>query len=591
MPKSKIAVIVEKDKCFPNRCGHECIKYDPINRSGGEGFHIGSSGKSEIDEEIVNEMHKICAHKCPFQAIHIVNLPAKLDEEPIHRYGKNAFELFRLPIIKEDSIVGILGRNGIGKSTALNILSGSLIPNLGRLNKKPTEDEIIEKYSKSYLGDYFNKLFNKKVKVAYKPQRIELLPDFYKGTVKELIKKVDEKGIGNELIKELNLEEHKDKEISKLSGGELQKVAIIACLAKKADVMFIDEPASFLDITSRIKVAKLIKEYSKSSSVMVVEHDLATLDYISDEIQVLYGEPACYGVLSSSKGVSRGINEYLDGYLPDENVRFRDYKITFAKNLTIFQKPEPWYSYPSFEKTYPGFKLKVNEGILNKGQVLTIMGANGLGKSTFMKIIAGVEKADNTEIEIASIAYKPQYIKLVDVNVEEFLKEKAKKMFDSGWYKTNILEKLNIKVLLENNLQFLSGGELQKVYIASCLSEDAKILALDEPSAFIDVEDRLKVAEVIREFTQKKEVSTIVIDHDVQFVDYLGDAMLVFEGKSGVDGNVIGPLSKEDGMNRVLKMLNITYRLDKETKRPRINKPNSQLDKMQRAKGKYYNLN
>src|SRR3989344_453047 len=150
MPKSKIAVIVEKEKCFPNRCGHECIKYDPINRSGGEGFHLGSSGKAEIDEKITTEMHKICANKCPFQAIHIINLPEKLDEEPIHRYGKNAFELFRLPIIKENSIVGILGRNGIGKSTALNILSGSLMPNLGRINEKVSEDELIEKYSKSY---------------------------------------------------------------------------------------------------------------------------------------------------------------------------------------------------------------------------------------------------------------------------------------------------------------------------------------------------------------------------------------------------------------------------------------------------------
>ncbi|HLD15341.1 MAG TPA: ribosome biogenesis/translation initiation ATPase RLI [Candidatus Nanoarchaeia archaeon] len=588
MPKSKIAVIVEKEKCFPNRCGHECIKYDPINRSGGEGFHIGSAGKSEIDEAIVNEMHKICANKCPFQAIHIVKLPDKLDEEPIHRYGKNSFELFRLPIIKEDNIVGIIGRNGIGKSTALNILSGNLMPNLGRLTKKPDEREIIDKYSKSYLGEYFKKLFAKKIKVSYKPQRIELLPDFYKGTVKQLIKKVDEKGIGDELLKELQLDEQ--KEISKLSGGELQKAAIIACLARKSDVMFIDEPASFLDITSRIKVAKLIKEHSKGSSVMVVEHDLATLDYISDEIQVLYGEPACYGVLSGSKGVSRGINEYLDGYLPDDNVRFRDYKITFAKNLVIFQKPEPWFSYPSFTKTFPGFKLKVNDGILNKGQVLTIMGANGLGKTTFMKILAGLEKADDEEIENASISYKPQYIKAEDATVEEFLKEKAKKIYNSGWYKSNILEKLNIKVLLENNLKYLSGGELQKVYIASCLSEDAKILALDEPSAFIDVEDRLKVAEVIREFTQKKEVATTVIDHDVQFVDYLGDAMLVFEGVPGKEGHVFGPLSKEEGMNRVLKMLNITYRLDKETKRPRINKPDSQLDKLQRSKGKYYSL-
>src|SRR3989338_730489 len=167
----KVIAIVEKDKCRPDKCQHECIKYDPINKSGGEGFHLGFSGKSEISEEIVMEMHKLCAKKCPFQAIHIVNLPEKLNEPPIHSFGRNSFELFSLPIVKKNTIVGIIGRNGIGKSTALQILTANIKPNLGKYKDNISNEEIIKRYSNVLLGDYFKKLFNKEIKLSYKPQR------------------------------------------------------------------------------------------------------------------------------------------------------------------------------------------------------------------------------------------------------------------------------------------------------------------------------------------------------------------------------------------------------------------------------------
>ncbi len=584
----KVAVMINRDKCYPNKCQHECIKYDPLNRSGKEGFHIGPLGKAEIDESLAQEFHSICAKVCPFQAIHIVRLPDRLEEDPIHRYGQNQFELFRLPIPKKDTVVGILGRNGIGKSTAFEILSGNLIPNLGRFKNPPSEKEILSSFSSIQLREYFHELFNKKIKIAYKPQRVDLIPKVFKGTVQELIEKVDEKGIGNSLMQEFGIDNLKDRPVDKLSGGELQKLSIIATCVKKADFYFFDEPASFLDITSRITAAKIIHRM-KPSSVMVAEHDLATLDYISDEIQMIYGEPAAFGVISQSKAVKRGINEYLDGYLPDENVRFRDYSIVYQKPSFRGITPQTLFEFQKITKKFDAFQLTINPGQVKKGEVLAIMGPNGLGKTTFLKILAGEEKPDSGELKKLNISYKPQHIQYFDGTVEEFLREKAGSMFENGWYKSHILEKLSIQPILKNEISFLSGGELQKVYIASCLSDhDADIFALDEPSAFIDVEDRLKVAEVIKEFTQRQGVAAIVVDHDVQFIDYLGDSMLVFEGIPGKEGHVFGPCSKEEGMNRVLKMLEITYRLDKETKRPRINKPESQLDRTQKDSGKYY---
>ena len=578
--------IIDKKKCNPVSCGNFlCMRVCPVNRMGKECV-IQERDKPAIEEELCTGCG-ICPRKCPFEAIDIINLPEKLEEEPIVRYGKNMFELFRLPIPKENSVVGLLGRNGIGKSTALEILSGNLVPNLGRYGEEIKEEEIIEKYSNSILGDYFKKLYNGEIKVAYKPQRIELLPNMFRGKVKDLLKRIDKKDMSERLLKELNMEHLKDRKLDKLSGGELQKFCIIATIVKKANFYFFDEPASFLDVTSRIKAAKLIRELSKEAAVMVVEHDLATLDYISDEIQILYGKRAGYGVVSQSKGVRRGINEYLDGYLPDDNVRFRDYKIVFDHSLdekTV--EKEVLFEFPELEKKFKGFELKTNSGKVHKVEVLTVMGANGLGKTTFLKLLAGMEKPDKGKIDKIKISYKEQYPEVAKGTVREWLEHS--KDYSTGWYKQNILEKLGLNKVIDSDVRSLSGGELQKVYIAVCLGNDADLYALDEPSAFIDVEDRLKVAEVIKDFIIRKEKAAIVVDHDVQFVDYIADSMLVFEGKPSVKGEVYGPCSKREGMNRVLKMLDITYRKDKESNRPRINKEDSQLDKEQRSKGEYY---
>ncbi len=584
----KVIAIVEKDKCNPARCQHECIKYDPINKSGGEGFHIGESGKAEIAPELVNEMHKLSAKKCPFQAIHIAKLPEKLNEDPIQKFSINSFELFSLPIVKPKTIVGIIGRNGIGKSTALQILSGNLKPNLGKYNSEVKNEELVNKYSTTWIGDYFKKLFSNKVKISYKPQRIELLSKLYRNkTVGELLKNKEEKAIAEEL----GLKQLFNRKIEELSGGELQRLAIAAVASKEAEVYYFDEPSSFLDITQRIKVAKMIRSLAEKGAVVVVEHDLTTLDYVSDEIQIVYGEQACYGIFSQSKAVRRGINEYMDGFLPDENLQFRSYPIRFTETpVERIISREILVEFPELIKDYKVFKLKTTSGKIHKGEVLAIMGANGLGKSTFLKLLAGIEKLDFGEIKPLKLSYKPQYLDSnIEGDVESYLRKIAGPEVSSGWYKTNILEKLNVEVILHNKIKELSGGELQKVYIAACLSKrDANLIAMDEPSAFIDVEDRLKVAEVIKDFVATNEICAIIVDHDIQFIDYLSDSMLVFEGIPGKEGHVFGPVSKREGMNRVLKNLNITYRRDKITGRPRINKPGSQLDQEQRQKGEYY---
>ncbi|HLC73443.1 MAG TPA: ribosome biogenesis/translation initiation ATPase RLI [Candidatus Nanoarchaeia archaeon] len=582
--------IVEKDKCHPLECPgtYYCLRVCPNNRMGKECMVKSEDGKIEIDEELSNDGCKICEKACPFGAIHIINLPERKDY-PIFRYAKNAFELFSLPVSKKGKVIGILGRNGIGKSTALEILTNTFKPNFGKFDETVDEKEIVTYFKGSILGDYLKDLYSNKIKISYKPQRIELIPQLYSGTVFDLIEKVDKKNLGLQLLKELDIEHLKDRNIKDLSGGELQKVAIIAASVKDADVIYFDEPASFLDIVSRIKVANLIRKLAENTSIVLVEHDLATLDYVSDEIVIVYGERACYGIFSQSKSVRNGINEYLDGYLDNENMRFRDYKIKFfpPEEKTKYTK-DILLEYPDLEKNYDSFSLKVVSGTIHKKEILGIMGANGLGKSTFLKILSGIEKPSKGKISKYNVVYKEQYPKAIEGKVQDLLMKAAGPLYASGWYKHNILEKLGLQYLLDHDVKYLSGGELQKFHIALTISKEADIYAFDEPSAFIDVEDRLNVAHVIKDFIEVYEKCAIVVDHDVQFIDYIADSMLVFEGSSGKKGTVYGPVEKKEGMNRVLKDLGITYRRDKTTNRPRINKPGSQLDQKQKSSGDYY---
>ena len=195
---------------------------------------ISEDKKPVISEELCQGCG-ICVNRCVFNAINIINLPEQLDEEPIHRYGQNSFELFGMPKIEESSVVGLLGPNGIGKSTILNILSGQIIPNFGRYDEEATWDNVIEHFKGSQLQSYFKKLSNGDVKLAYKPQMVDLLPKVTQGNVKTLLEGVDQRNKYDEVVEKLELTNIVDREIKNLSGGELQRIAIAAAVLKDAD--------------------------------------------------------------------------------------------------------------------------------------------------------------------------------------------------------------------------------------------------------------------------------------------------------------------------------------------------------------------
>jgi len=155
-------------------------------------------------------------------------------------------------------------------------------------------------------------------------------------------------------------------------------------------------------------------------------------------------------------------------------------------------------------------------------------------------------------------------------------------------YEVQLMRPLELKPLLNKKLNECSGGELQRVAIARCLSQDADLFLLDEPSAYLDIEQRLNFGKIVRDIADMRGCSILVVDHDLLFIDNVSDRLLVFDGIPAKEGIVNGPFDMVDGMNHFLRELKITLRRDIDTKRPRINKEGSRLDSEQRETGKLY---
>ncbi|MDD4653405.1 MAG: ribosome biogenesis/translation initiation ATPase RLI [Methanothrix sp.] len=576
--------IINRDRCQPRKCSKECEYFCPPVRTGDETI-VFVENKPLITENLCVGCG-ICVRKCPFGAITITNLPEEM-EDPVHRYGQNGFALYGLPVPVDGRVTGLLGPNGIGKSTAVSILSGILRPNLG---KNASWDDVFARFAGSVLGDYLKKVADKGVKTSYKPQYVDRIPKSYSGPVRGLLEKTDERGVLADLVVSLSIDKLMDRDISSLSGGELQRVAIAATTARDANFYFFDEISPYLDIYQRINVARILQDLAKDKAVMVVEHDLALLDLLAENIHLIYGVPGAYGVITRPKGVRVGINQYLRGNLPEENVRFRDTSIRFEVHAPRIDKEIPTLiAYESFDVQYSSFRLQAEPGIIRRGEVVGILGPNGIGKSTYIKVLAGVEKPTSGGFESRlKVSYKPQYLKAdSDVTVQGLLRS-ATVDFDSSFYQAEILKPMGLEPLMDQALTELSGGELQRVAITACLSRSADLYLLDEPSAHLDVEQRMLAAKVMRRFAESSEKTVLVVDHDIYLIDLLAERLMVFEGTPGVLGIAHTPLEMREGMNSFLKAINITFRRDEETKRPRVNKPESRLDRTQKDLGEYY---
>ena len=633
--------IIDHDKCKPKKCNHECKRQCPVERS----------GKNCIDIEQIAIIYEdmcigcgICVKACPFNAIQLVNLPTELEDKLVFTYNENSFRLYKMPIPKVGKIYGFIGQNGVGKSTLLNILEGKLKPNYGDYqneNKsKDTEEKeideteiiknILNRSKGTELQKYFKLLYDNKLKIISKPQNIDRILNHLKKnkkdvTVKELLMKFwDQKNeMHNRIINGLELNNLLDNKAVNLSGGELQRLTCAMVMIQKADVYIFDEPSNYLDIKQRLNIANLIKLLNKDDNyIFIVEHDLSMLDYISDQVSILYGKSGAYGAVSLPYSTSEAINIFFNGYIPKENMKFRSTAYSFKESIQIeFENEKEEYAkaneeyakeieknkkedkksfiinYENGKVVYDNFELTIEEGKLDNN-IFLLMGKNGTGKSSFLKYIK-----QNLDFVIS---YKPQYAntdkyKGKNITVEAFLMKNIKKSMCSPQFITEVVKALSIDKFYDKLIDNLSGGEQQRLMITVCLGTDADIYLLDEPSASLDIEQRVIVTKILKRFFVNKRKIGFIVEHDIMMSISISmessSSIIIFEEKEDKEKSNIrysiahSPKLFADGINDFLEKLNITFRTDNIHMRPRINKLGSQKDTEQKKNKNYYDKN
>jgi len=384
-----------------------------------------------------------------------------------------------------------------------------------------------------------------------------------------------------------------------LSGGELQRFAIGMVCIQEADIYLFDEPSSYLDVKQRLNAALAIRRVigdasdMKQNYVIVVEHDLSVLDYLSDFICVLWGTPGAYGVVTMPFGVREGINIFLAGFIPTENLRFRNVELSFKVTDNVDRedvKKHRRYEYPAMTKTLGGFKLQIQKGAFTDSEIIVLLGENGTGKTTFIRLLAGLLPADDgIQVPEMRVSYKPQKISpKTESSVRSLLFSKLGTSWQHPQFQTDVAKPMMLDMLLDQEVKTLSGGELQRVAIVLALGKPADIYLIDEPSAYLDSEQRIVAAKVLKRFILHAKKTAFIVEHDFIMATYLADRVVVYSGIPSINCLASEPQILLTGMNQFLKQLEISFRRDPENYRPRINKNGSQMDKEQKLKGEYF---
>ncbi|KAJ2426387.1 Fe-S cluster-binding ribosome biosynthesis protein [Coemansia sp. RSA 2524] len=492
----------------------------------------------------------MCVKKCPFGAIEIINLPTSLSSEITHRYSANSFKLHRLPEPRAGQVLGMVGRNGTGKSTALKILAGKMKPNLGQFSSPPDWEDIIRYFRGSALQNYFTRVLQDDLHALMKPQYVDNLAKITDGKVGALLKGKMQRENVRDMIKDLDLSDLLTRKVAQLSGGELQRFAIAMVSVQQGDVYMFDEPSSYLDVKQRLNAARVIRSLLSATS-----------------------------------------------YIPTENMRFRQEELTFK---IVEQTDENEIqrhrdsSYPSMTKTLGNFKLTVEAGDYSDSQIVVLLGENGTGKTTLIRMMAGLlapDEGDGVDLPQLNVSYKPQKIApKFPGTVRMLLMNKIRAMFVNPQFQTDVIKPMAIEDIIDQAVTDLSGGELQRVALVMALGQNADVYLIDEPSAYLDSDQRIIASKVIKRFILHAKKTAFVVEHDFIMATYLADRVIVMDGVPGVDARANAPQSLLSGMNRFLKSLSITFRRDPDNYRPRINKHNSVKDKEQKVAGKYFFL-
>jgi len=342
--------------------------------------------------------------------------------------------------------------------------------------------------------------------------------------------------------------------------------------------------------------------------------------------------------------VRDGINIFLGGFIPTENLRFRPESLTFkvaqsglgmgvieeegaepARSETKAERKKKekaekkkeegeeeeettrvesklgTYKYPAMNKLLKGeehektFKLTVQPGDFKDSEIIVCLGENGGGKTTLIRMLAGLLEPDvepgqpKPDLPKLAVSYKPQKISpKFEGTVRELLQKRIMVAYNHPQFGSDVLKPMKIEAIIDQEVKNLSGGELQRVAMTICLGTPADIYLIDEPSAYLDSEQRVITAKMIKRFILHAKKTAFVVEHDFIMSTYLADRVIVFEGKPGVEMIAKTPQDLLSGMNSFLKNLAVTFRRDPTNNRPRINKRESVKDQEQKKSGQFF---
>lgn len=170
-------------------------------------------------------------------------------------------------------VLGLVGTNGIGKSTALKILQSKLKPNLGRFDNPPDWQEILLHFRGSELQNYFTRILEDDIECKMKPQFVDRLANAVRDdmTIQELLDRKDKTNSQDFYCDMLDLNHLRDRAVKKLSGGELQRMAIAMVCIASADVYMFDEPSSYLDVKQRLNAARSIRRLLEGECFKILQ--------------------------------------------------------------------------------------------------------------------------------------------------------------------------------------------------------------------------------------------------------------------------------------------------------------------------------
>ena len=450
--------------------------------------------------------------------------------------------------IKKGECILFTGASGCGKTSILRVLNG-LAPEFfdggysGELKVAHLNiGDKLKDFSK-VVGSVFqnpkNQFFN-----LDSTSELAFSMENYGYSKLEIQSRIDE------VILEFSAEYLLERNVLELSGGEKQKLAFMASMMLDADIYVLDEITSNLDLKAIQLISSIIETLKeKGKTIVVAEHRIY---YLKDLIDRMY-------IIKDGKLIHEVTKEQLSDFDSRScHTRQIDLSKVELGNKENRDFKEEFFNIERLEYKVHDREVALQNENFAASKIYTIIGDNGCGKTTFANALCGLHKAkhkvklDGKYLNNKGLV-KNSFQVMQDVNYQLFTNQVEKEIklgSDNLSLFDEVVDRLNIRKFLDRHPNTLSGGEKQRVAIASALLSNKKILIFDEPTSGLDYINMIELSRLIEEIA-KNDVVIFIITHDYEFLCQISDEVLYFD-KEGIKERIE---VNEENKNRILELM------------------------------------